>query len=231
MELLRQIQGIIFVLGHDSKIIYSNSATAKLCGFDKTDSMLGNDASQLPCPVAESAPDFFQQDQYVLSTQKSLTLLDMHVYANGEGKIFLSKKSPFYLDNKLVGVLCLGTELTSDTIANACGVLIMEDKKFIAKKSRYNDRSYTVGNAISNCGLSARELDCLFYMVRGKTMKETAKALSISPRTVETHVEQIKVKTQLQSRGEIVDYAISSGYLNYIPQSYFAKNISGILSS
>lgn len=229
LELLRQLSGVIFILDPNSKIIYTNDRTAKLCGHPNEESIIGHDASELPCEAAESAADFFEQDQYVLTTKNELTLLDIHVYADNQRKIFLAKKSPFYLDNKLVGVLNQATELTSDSISKVCSSLINSDKKFIRKHVK-NGRSYSIGKTTPFSSLSPRELDCLFYLIRGKTMKETAIALTISPRTVETYIEHIKHKTQIKKRSDMIDYAISNGYLNYIPESYFTKNISCILN-
>ncbi|MEN8236489.1 MAG: helix-turn-helix transcriptional regulator [Pseudomonadota bacterium] len=52
--------------------------------------------------------------------------------------------------------------------------------------------------------LSKREFDCLFKLSQGKSGKEIANELSISPRTVETHLNKIKCKTGLLLRSDLV---------------------------
>lgn len=47
--------------------------------------------------------------------------------------------------------------------------------------------------------LTAREIDCLYYYVSGLSSKESAKKVGISFRTVEKHLENIKLKYQLSS--------------------------------
>ncbi len=52
--------------------------------------------------------------------------------------------------------------------------------------------------------LSERELDCAKYLLMGKPMREIAEQLLISPRTVETHVENIKNKLGCNKKSEVI---------------------------
>lgn len=55
--------------------------------------------------------------------------------------------------------------------------------------------------------LSKKERLCLKYLLQGKTAKETGKIMSISHRTIETHHERIRVKTQCANKFEIISKA------------------------
>lgn len=57
---------------------------------------------------------------------------------------------------------------------------------------------------IYNSKLSSRELDVLSYLSRGKTAKEIGMQLAISRRTVEHHIENIKIKTNCNSKAELI---------------------------
>lgn len=48
--------------------------------------------------------------------------------------------------------------------------------------------------------LSKKEALCFQYLTQGMTAKETAKAFGISHRTVETHLEKIRIKTQCSNK-------------------------------
>lgn len=55
--------------------------------------------------------------------------------------------------------------------------------------------------------LSARERECLKLLVGGKSAKETAILLGLSPRTVESYFDNIKLKLSCVSKGQIFTIA------------------------
>lgn len=57
--------------------------------------------------------------------------------------------------------------------------------------------------------LTNRELDCLIMLAKGQTAKETARELDISPRTVETHLENIKIKFNARNKTEMLAIFLS----------------------
>lgn len=60
--------------------------------------------------------------------------------------------------------------------------------------------------------LSPRELECLELMSHGKTAKEIAQEIQISPRTVESYVTNIKVKTECNYKSELIDFFFKNQY-------------------
>lgn len=61
--------------------------------------------------------------------------------------------------------------------------------------------------------LSKRQLECVLYLARGKTTKEIARILNVSPRTIESHFVHIKDKINCRTKSEILDKAIAEGIL------------------
>ena len=55
-----------------------------------------------------------------------------------------------------------------------------------------------------NNNLTKRQLDCLFYLVKGMTIKEIAAMLSLSHRTIEHYIEAIKQKLECNSRSDLI---------------------------
>ena len=45
------------------------------------------------------------------------------------------------------------------------------------------------------CKLSRRELECLYYLCQGDTAKRTAQRLDLSARTIEKHLDNVRIKT------------------------------------
>jgi two-component system, NarL family, response regulator NreC len=62
-------------------------------------------------------------------------------------------------------------------------------------------------------GLTGRESEVLTHLAEGASNDEIAKALVISPKTVERHRENIMKKLNLHSRAELVRYAIRKGII------------------
>jgi DNA-binding NarL/FixJ family response regulator len=61
--------------------------------------------------------------------------------------------------------------------------------------------------------LSDRERDVLHLLALGHTNQEIATKLYISPRTVDTHRAQIMRKLRLQTRAELVLFALTQGLI------------------
>lgn len=66
-------------------------------------------------------------------------------------------------------------------------------------------------NPAANNELTSREREVLQLLAEGKTMKEIAAILCVSPRTVEFHKNNITDKTGLHSSAELARYAIRQG--------------------
>ncbi len=62
--------------------------------------------------------------------------------------------------------------------------------------------------------LSERERQVLSGIARGFTRQEIARTLNVSVKTVETYRARIRKKLELQSRAELVQYALASGLLD-----------------
>src|SRR5829696_7338996 len=74
-------------------------------------------------------------------------------------------------------------------------------------------RSASVQETNHPSGLSPRELDVLRLLVVGKTDREIAETLFISPRTASKHVASILAKLDVASRGEAAVYASRHSFL------------------
>ena len=53
-------------------------------------------------------------------------------------------------------------------------------------------------------GLSKRESECAYYLTRGMTMKLVAKAMGLSPRTVEFYIENMKDKLRCNTKPDLI---------------------------
>jgi len=61
--------------------------------------------------------------------------------------------------------------------------------------------------------LSKREIEVLYYLLHGKSMHAIAETLDLSPRTVESYINNLKNKLQCDSKSEIIIIAIENNLL------------------
>ena len=66
--------------------------------------------------------------------------------------------------------------------------------------------------------LTTRQREVVSLIAEGRTMKEVAAALGLSPRTVETHKYQVMQLLGLQTTADLVRYAIEHGLISASPQ-------------
>jgi DNA-binding NarL/FixJ family response regulator len=88
----------------------------------------------------------------------------------------------------------------------------------VAAGSRYLDPELGSDLVVSDADalnepISERERDVLFLLALGYTNQEIATMLYISVRTVETHRAHIMQKLQLQTRAQLVLYALANGLI------------------
>jgi DNA-binding CsgD family transcriptional regulator len=59
--------------------------------------------------------------------------------------------------------------------------------------------------------LSVREFECLCLKAIGTSMKQVAKILNLSPRTVESHLYNLKARNNLLTQTDVINFLRKSG--------------------
>ncbi|MBX9786210.1 MAG: helix-turn-helix transcriptional regulator [Alphaproteobacteria bacterium] len=60
--------------------------------------------------------------------------------------------------------------------------------------------------------MSRREIECLFHVSKGKSMKEIALLLNLSPRTIESHLNSSKMKAR-SNASNLIEAFIKSKFI------------------
>ena len=74
--------------------------------------------------------------------------------------------------------------------------------------------------------LTPRELEVLRLLADGRTIRQTASAIGISPRTVESHVTKLHRKLGVRTRMQAIARAVSLGYI-HIEAGVGASTVDG----
>lgn len=140
----------------------------------------------------------------------------IHIYrfADKRRMLYFEKKPFFDDEGNLIGTIGISHDIASSTaIWNNVIDILNADDFYIDTDNAF---SYHIQNEYPKSELTKREAQCLFYLLRGKTQKQIGKIFNISHRTVEHFISNIKSKFGCTSKAELIDYAISKGYLNII---------------
>lgn len=85
--------------------------------------------------------------------------------------------------------------------------------RFLIKDVLERPTGESMGEAHSIETLTPREQEVLTCIAAGRTTREIAETLVISPKTVDRHRENIMTKLNLHNRTELVKYAIAKGMI------------------
>lgn len=109
---------------------------------------------------------------------KSSEFIEEMVYQNNK-YICIAIKLPVYISNKVKGILALVK---------------------IQNKISFDTIS-------SHLTISKRELQCLYYLIRGYSLKQIAHVLKISSRTAGHHIDSAKNKLNCYHRSDLIEKA------------------------
>jgi DNA-binding CsgD family transcriptional regulator len=145
-------------------------------GLSKLSELVGlSDYDLLKSKEADSVA---ANDKFVTYHQRQLIIPETFTNAKGKKSIATSFKT-FLLSKtkKIIGII---------------GISIIHNIKTLRS------------NLEINPSLSPAQLECLYFLVMGCTMKQISKHMNISHRTVEHYIETIKNKLDCQVRSELV---------------------------
>ncbi len=112
------------------------------------------------------------------------------------------------IDSQIIDTISVPTISKESFIQETNKRIDMQTSSFI-EASRINNYVFHRGN--ERISLSRRELECLQYLSHGKSTKEIASHLQLSPRTIEMYLQRIKEKTEIPSRSKLIDFYYKMG--------------------
>ena len=194
----------VYFINLESKMQHINEVCAERMGLDSVSDSRGK--SMLDIAPYDNASKVIQTDKEVIKTQQAKIVEDTVMFRDENCLNFLSVKAPWYnADNEMIGVFGCSISLAHDSLS--------ESLRTISRFGLLDSTNHCQSRKIDNLLLSKREHQILALLVRGKTSSQIAVLLSISPRTVEQHLLNMKTKLNVNSKSEliekVIDYYIS----------------------
>lgn len=213
-----QSPNILGIKDRDSRYIYTNTSMAHLLGYSSKEDLLEQSPTDADthCAVAQYADFFREEDLHTLLTGESQEFLAYQCYANHQWSLVYGKKFPIKnITDEIMGVGLDYCDVTHNPFINLARLMEMEQVPGKNTKAF----SYKIDACPADLNLSHRQMECLFYFIRGKSASDIATLLTLSKRTIETHLEQIKDKLNCSSKAMLIEKVIHAGGLNVIPRT------------
>lgn len=193
----------VFIMTRDSAVFDANEATLHLNQVHSLRKLVGANAHD--CWKGEQANNMIKNDRFVLQNQELLITDDSAIRCYDESyTAMLSFKMPIYREASVIGVLGFTLQIDSDIRRLAAQMLAISQTGLIRpNRIKYLNQKLNVTG--SEVYFTEREIEVLTLLVKGLTARQIAAALTISKRTVEHHLENMKQKACCKTKFELID--------------------------
>lgn len=163
----------------------------------------------------DSAKDLVENDQKCMDLNASIITEESVILFNGNRYECRSLRSPV-LDSKGNIVGTIGNSLYRSEIQKISKLLMPKSTLALVrgfnffsqkKQNRYAIRSTKTNGDVL---VSHREMQCAYHLFMGRTVKEISNILSLSPRTVEIYVNNLKLKLNFRKRSELIEILLEN---------------------
>ncbi|MEO8402099.1 MAG: LuxR C-terminal-related transcriptional regulator [Gammaproteobacteria bacterium] len=200
---LLQLPINIYFLDKNSAMKMINETCATTMGFASITDSFGK--TMFDISPTENAENVIKTDRAVVSNNKRELVEDnvIHFDSFNEQHFFTIKMPWYNKNNEIIGIfgasILFGTQPFADSLSKIIqfGLLPQTTPNNLLRGTFHNASYYT-----------KREKECLFYILRGKTARETGKLLNLSTRTIETYINNLKIKLNVSTKSELISKAL-----------------------
>lgn len=192
----------VYFVNQNSLIQEINDSTCHTCGFLSSADAKGRTSEIVA--TKETALFEFRHEQRVIKENKMIILQENYQRLDGPDVIFMAFKFPWYnADNKIIGVFGCSLPLSASDFARSLTLLHEAGLLNIAEIDKLNHTKSSL--IIDGIVFTRREMNCITLLCRGLTAKQMARILSLSHRTVENYIANIKCKLNVSTKAELVE--------------------------
>ncbi len=151
-----------------------------------------------------------KSNQYVLTKkQPLLNVVDPIVKQyNGKPAQYISHRFPLFDKKKnIVGILGFSMDITDKILITQSGLFGYAIMAAHSDQQHKYVNEFFTGQAYckKTMDISIQEARCLYYLLKGKSARETGEILFRSTRTIEGHITSVKQKLNCTTRSELFD--------------------------
>jgi DNA-binding CsgD family transcriptional regulator len=205
-SLVETSTGTVYWKDKNSVYLGINKEFLTTANTDSMEKVIGR--SDLDMIWQQQAASLVKNDQEVMVTGATKVMIEHVASATKPTNYYCSHKTPLCGRNgNIIGVI--GVSYALDDIDSIYAALNDITALFNPSVTLQVNKLAAMFADSLNFKLSKRQVDCLFYLVKGKTMKQIASILGLSYKTVEHYLETVKNKLSCHSRAELIAKALT----------------------
>jgi DNA-binding CsgD family transcriptional regulator len=183
------------------RYLYCNEAYACAAGLDSPQQIKGKSDDEMPW--RKLAEHFREGDEAVLNGQICLNVPEVEIMVDHVADILVNESQLLNQSDECIGVVGSFVEING--------------WKLTPKTGQFDPVSgcYDLGPDFGNAYLTPTETKILKKVLLGYSARQIGEAMYRSPKTIDSHIENLKAKLNASSKGELIAIAIEKG-LTYV---------------
>lgn len=214
--LLEQMNQIVFFKNTSFQYVDCNNRLIEFSRLNNKKMILGREDYDLPW--AEDTDFYRMVDKEILNQKEKRSIMQVRV-ASGEKIAAIQDKKPLKnpYTGEIIGIMAMMLEVHTSKMNEFITNIKERDKRIVGDEKKLPKNYFF--QQYDQYNLSPREIECLFYMIRGMTIKQIANILKKSPRTIEKFMLGIKKKMGCQHKTEIIERAYNENLISLVPET------------
>ncbi len=211
-QLLASYPGFAFCKDTSFTIVAANDNVAIAAGYKIGTDIVGKTDHELPW--ARFADIYQKDDRRVLSSHSVKTMEPFLI--NSQVATTYCRKMPLVDEkNQIIGLIGYSEVINPLEFRGDFANVVHAQRQYTLISKADLHRYFF--------GLTLREAECLFYLVRGFTMEQIAEVLQISNRTVESYLNNAKKKFSCKNKSGLIGQCFVTGFVYFMPESLEGK--------
>lgn len=220
-DLINQLPGITYFKDTQGRYLSASESLVKIAGMKQHQQFCGLTDPELPW--IEFA-DYFQQiDRHVLKTKQQDFRIHKAPIVGGDIVTVITHKKPYITPEGTTGLLGSSSFLENPDRLARIEQRFKSDLSIDPELSITQD--YVLIDKYENLNLSKRESECVYYYIRGYTAKQIAQRLTLSYRSIESYLDNVRNKLGTNNKIDMMLRVIETGCFNKVPMSLYQRNL------
>ena len=219
---INDLPGITSIFSTENTYINNSTGFLKTLGFKTVDESYDVKFENINAESARNHEQWEIDCQFGIKNNKLVRLISYGKFADG-WKIYFGHHKPIVdkESNNVIGILANYIDMTENSFLDVGRLIMMENDGLKRKQFQY-----TIQDNVGFEGLTKREQEVLFWYNHGINSIGISRRLSkpdrpITPSTVRSYLEKIKLKLGVNTKEQLLEKSISIGFMCTVPESLF----------